>query len=291
MLQGSIVALVTPFKNNDIDYNAVDRLLDFHLENKTDGILLNGTTGESPSLAGDEKEYFIRYVIQKLAGKVPVMVGTGTNNLSKTISETLKAQQLGADYALVITPYYNKPTQKGMYYFFKKVYEETNIPLVIYNVPGRTSININAENVIRLAEDCERIVAIKEASGNIAQITQIIKYAPKNFSLLSGDDMLNLPIMCCGGKGTVSVTANVVPRKVRNLIDLCLKGEYEKSLPIHLELLELNKVLFIETSPIPVKEALHLMGFIEREIRLPLYFLEPENLQKVEEVLKELNLL
>ncbi|MBW6516222.1 MAG: 4-hydroxy-tetrahydrodipicolinate synthase [Candidatus Cloacimonetes bacterium] len=291
MLQGSIVALVTPFKNNDIDYNAVDRLLDFHLESKTDGILLSGTTGESPTLAGDEKEYFVRYVIQKLAGKIPVMVGTGTNNLSKTIAETLKAQQLGADYALVITPYYNKPTQKGMYYFFKKVYEETDIPLVIYNVPGRTSINITAETVIRLAEDCERIVAIKEASGNIAQITKIIKYAPKDFSLLSGEDMLNLPIMCCGGKGTVSVTANIVPSLMSKLINLCLKGDYEKAKAIHLDLLELNQVLFIETNPIPVKEALHLMGYIEREIRLPLYFLESENLQKVEEVLKKLELI
>ncbi len=291
MMQGSIVALVTPFKNNDIDYNAVDRLIDFQLEAKTDGLLLSGTTGESPTLAGDEKEYYVRYVIQKIDGRIPVMVGTGTNNLSKTIAETQKAQQLGADYALVITPYYNKPNQKGMYYFFKKVYEETDIPMVIYNVPGRTGVNITAETTIRLAEDCQRIVAIKEASGNLAQITGIIKYAPNNFSVLSGEDMLNLPIMSCGGKGTVSVTANVVPALMSKMINLCLKGDFEKAREIHADLLELNKILFIDTNPIPVKEALHMMGYIEREIRLPLYFLENHNLKKIEEVLKNYKLL
>src|SRR5690554_22646 len=291
MLQGSIVALVTPFKNNDIDYNAVERLLEFHLENETDGLLLCGTTGESPALAGDEMEHFVRYVIQKISGKIPIMVGSGSNNLSKTVAETQKVQKLGADYALVITPYYNKPTQKGLYYFFKTVYEDTDIPIVIYNVPGRTGVNITAETTIRLAEDCERIVAIKEASGNIAQITQMIKYSPQDFTLLSGEDMLNLPIMSCGGKGTISVTANVVPGKVKKMIDLALKGDYAKAKEIHIELLELNNVLFVETNPIPVKEALHLMGYIEREIRLPLYFLEPENLITLENVLKKLQLL
>jgi 4-hydroxy-tetrahydrodipicolinate synthase len=290
-IQGSIVALVTPFKNNDIDYNAVDRLLKFHLESKTDGILLCGTTGESPVLASDEKEYFVRYVIQKIEGKLPIMVGTGTNNLSKTISSTLKAQQLGAGQALVITPYYNKPNQKGMYYYFKKVAEETDIPIVIYNVPGRTGVNISAETTIRLAEDCRQIVAIKEASGNLAQITQIIKYAPKDFSVLSGEDMLNLPIMCCGGKGAVSVTANVVPEMMSKLINYCLKKDYDKALKIHLDLLEINKMLFIDTNPIPVKESLHLMGYIEREIRLPLYFLENDTLEEVEKVLREYKLI
>lgn len=291
MLKGSIVAMVTPFKNNDIDYNAVDRLLAFHLENKTDGLLLCGTTGESPSLASDEKEHFVRYVVQKIAGKIPIMVGTGTNNLAKTISDTQKAQNLGADYALVLTPYYNKPTQKGMYYYFKRVYEETDIPIVIYNVPGRTGVNIAADTVIRLAEDCERIVAIKEAGGNLTQVTKIIKHAPASFSLLSGEDMLNLPIMVCGGMGTISVTANIVPGLMSKMIGLCLKSDYEKAREIHKELLDINEVLFIETNPIPVKEALHLMGYIEREIRLPLYFLEPENLEIVEKILKAHSLL
>lgn len=289
MLSGSYVALVTPFKNNDIDYNAVDRLLDFHAEGKTDGLLLSGTTGESPTLAADEKELFLRYVIQR--AQVPIMVGTGTNNIKKTIADTIKAQQLGADYAMVITPYYNKPTQKGMYHYFKKVCEETDIPMVIYNVPGRTSVNIEADTTIKLAEDCSRIIAVKEASGNIAQATKIIKYAPKDFSLLSGEDMLNLPLMACGAKGTVSVTANVVPRMVHDLIDFCLKGNFEEAKQLHLELLEINKILFIETSPIPVKEALYMMNLIEREIRLPLYLIEDKNMDKLQQVLKKYSLI
>jgi 4-hydroxy-tetrahydrodipicolinate synthase len=286
MLKGSFVALVTPFKNNDIDYSAVDRLIEFHIENKTDGLLLCGTTGESPALAGDEKELFVRYVVQKVDGKIPIMLGTGTNNLARTISETVKAKRLGADYALVITPYYNKPTQKGMYYYFKSVSEESDIPIVIYNVPGRTAINISAETTVKLAEDCKNIVGIKEASGNMAQITHIVKYAPQDFAVMSGEDMLNLPIMCCGGSGTISVTANIVPRKMHDMIQLCLEGKYDKALKIHLELLELNNVLFIETNPIPVKEALHEMELIEKEIRLPLYYLESSNLDKLKEVLK-----
>lgn len=289
MIKGSFVAMVTPFKNNDIDYNAVDRLIDFHTKNGTDGLLLCGTTGESPSLAADEKELFIRYVIQR--AKIPVMIGTGTNNLKKSISSTLLAQKLGADYAMVITPYYNKPTQKGMYYYFKKISEETEIPIVVYNVPSRTGINIEADTTIRLAEDCPNIVAVKEASGNLAQATKIIKYAPKSFSLLSGEDMLNLPLMVCGAMGTVSVTANVAPNQVHNLISLSLKGKFKEALDIHLNLLELNKILFIETSPIPVKEALYMMGLIERELRLPLYYLEDHNRQLLEEVLRTYSLI
>ena len=287
MLKGSIVALVTPFKNNDIDYNAVDKLIAFHLENKTDGILINGTTGESPSLASDEKEYYFRYVIQKVNGRVPIMIGTGTNNLARTIIDTTKAKQLGADSALVITPYYNKPTQRGMYHYFKKVHDETDIPIVIYNVPGRTGVNINAETVVQLAHDCERIVGLKEAAGNLTQLTQVVKYAPKTFSVLSGEDALNLPSMSCGAVGTISVTANIVPRKMHDLIALSLEGKYDEALKIHLELLEINKMLFIETNPIPAKEALHMMGLIERELRLPLYFLEPQNLESLRTLLKK----
>ena len=287
MLSGSIVALVTPFKNNDIDYTAVDRLIDFHLTNKTDGLLLCGTTGESPSLASDEQWLFVRYVIQKVNNRLPIVVGTGSNNLAKTISETIQAKKLGADYALVITPYYNKPTQKGMYYYFKKVVDETDIPIVIYNVPGRTAINIAADTTIRLAEDCPRIIGIKEASGNLAQISQIVKYAPKGFSVISGDDMLNLAIMSCGGCGTISVTANILPSKVHELVSFCLKGKFKEALEIHLDLLEINKTLFIETSPIPVKEALHEMKLIEREVRLPLYYLDENNLVSLIELLKK----
>ncbi len=289
MITGSYVALVTPFKNNDIDYNAVDKLIDFHHKNNTDGFVLCGTTGESPVLAADEKELFNRYIIQR--SKIPVMIGTGTNNLKKTIADTQKAKDLGADFAMVITPYYNKPTQKGMYHYFKTVAQETDIPIIIYNVPSRTGINITAETTIKLAQECPDIIAVKEASGNIAQCTHIVKYSPEKFSLLSGEDMLNLPLMAIGAKGAVSVTANVVPQKLHDLINLCLEGKIQQAAKIHKELLEINKVLFIETSPIPVKEALYMMGLTENEIRLPLYHLEDESRAKLKQVLLDNSLI
>ena len=269
-MQGSYVALVTPFRNNEIDYNSLEKLLNFHLENKTDGILLCGTTGESPTLAGDEKESLIRFSIQKLGGKIPIMVGTGSNNLSHTIASTSKAERLGANSALVITPYYNKPTQIGLYEYFKKVADSTEIPIVIYNVPGRTGVNINAETTVQLAKECKNIIAIKEASGDLVQISEIIRNAPDGFSVLSGEDAQNFPILCCGGKGVISVTANILPMQMHQLVENVLHNEIEKAQKLHLELLDVNKKLFVETNPMPVKFALFQMRYLENEIRLPL---------------------
>jgi len=291
MIQGSFVALVTPFKNNEIDYLAVDKLIEFHISNHTDGILLCGTTGESPALASDEKEFFIRYAIQKIAQRVPVMVGTGSNNLGKTIADTVKAKHLGADYALVITPYYNKPTQSGMYHYFSRICKDTDIPIVIYNVPGRTGVNIDYKTVSRLAAENEKIIGIKDASGNLVQISQLVKHTPASFSVLSGEDALNLPIMACGAKGTVSVSANVVPNKIHHLIKYCLQGNYAEALKIHLDLIEMNNVLFIETNPIPAKEALAMMKIIEPDVRLPLYRLEDKNRETLAQVLKQYQLI
>ena len=291
MLKGSYVALITPFKNKGIDYNALENLIEFHLTNNTDGILFCGTTGETPSLAGDEKERLVRFGLQKINKQKPVMMGTGTNNLHHTISNTIKAQEWGVDHALVITPYYNKPTQNGLYLHFKSVAENTDIPIVIYNVPGRTGVNIDAETTLKLANECKNIVGIKEASGDIFQLSKIVKYAPQGFSAMSGEDALNYPIMCCGGKGAISVTANIVPQKVHDLVEFSLKEKYDKALKIHLELLELNKAMFIETNPIPVKESLHLMGMIERELRLPMCNLIDENLEKLKDILGNYNLI
>ncbi len=291
MLKGSYVALVTPFKNNEIDYNALENLIDFHLENGTDGILFCGTTGESPSLAGDEKERLINFGMQKIDGRIPVMLGTGTNNLSHTIAATSRAQDWGVDSALVITPYYNKPTQNGLYLYFKAVAENTDIPIVIYNVPGRTGVNISAETTLKLAHEFKNIVAIKEASGDLVQLSKIVKDAPEYFSVLSGEDALNFPILCCGGKGVISVTANVIPHKVAKMVDSVEKKEFIKARNIHLELLELNMAMFYETNPIPVKEALHLMGKIEREFRLPICEMQSENLEKLKKVLENYKLL
>ncbi|MCK4956872.1 MAG: 4-hydroxy-tetrahydrodipicolinate synthase [Candidatus Cloacimonetes bacterium] len=291
MLKGSYVALVTPFNNNEIDYTALENLIDLHLKNSTDGILFCGTTGESPALAGDEKERLVRFGVKKIAGRVPVMVGTGTNNIQHTISATSKAKMWGADIALVITPYYNKPTQNGLYHYFKKVAENTDIPLVIYNVPGRTAVNISAETTLKLAHEFSNIIGIKEASGDLVQVSKIVKDAPAGFSVMSGEDALNLAYMSCGAQGTVSVTANVLPQKMHDLIQLALDGNYQDALKIHLELLEINNLLFIETNPIPVKHALFQMNMIKNEIRLPLYYMEEVNKQILEDSLRKYKLI
>lgn len=290
MLKGSYVALVTPFKNNEIDYNSLEKLIDFQIDNNTDGILFCGTTGESPSLAGDEKERLLRFGIKRIDNKVPVMMGTGTNNIHHTISATIKAQEWGIDHALVITPYYNKPTQKGLYQYFKAVAENISIPIVIYNVPGRTGVNIAAETTIKLAKDFKNIVGIKEASGDLVQLSKIVNNTAEDFSVMSGEDALNLPIMSCGGNGVISVTANILPGKVHDLVALCSQQKYSEALKIHKELIEINEALFIETNPIPVKESLYMMKFIERELRLPLSFMEEENLAKLEKVLSKYKL-
>lgn len=291
MIQGSYVALITPFKNNEIDYNALEGLLDFHIENGTDGILFCGTTGESPSLAGDEKERLVRFGIKKIAGRLPVMVGTGTNNISHTIAATARAKDWGAGSALVITPYYNKPTQKGLYLHFKAVAENTDIPLVIYNVPGRTGVNMTAETTIKLAHEFSNIVAIKEASGDIVQLSHIVKDAPSDFAVLSGEDALNYPILCCGGNGVISVTANIVPQLVHNVVEFSQNNKHDKARELHLKLLNLNNAMFIETNPIPVKESLHLMGMVERDFRLPMCSIEDSNLEKLKTVLNEYKLI
>lgn len=291
MLKGSYVALVTPFKNNDIDYNALENLIDFHLKNNTDGILFCGTTGESPTLAGDEKERLLRFGLKKINKQIPVMMGTGTNNLHHTISATIKAQEWGVDYALVITPYYNKPTQNGLYQHFKAISENTDIPIVIYNVPGRTGVNISAETTLKLAHEFKKIIGIKEASGDLVQLSHIVKDAPAGFAIMSGEDALNYPILCCGGSGVISVTANIVPAKIHDLVELISKGKIENARELHLELLELNQAMFIETNPIPVKESLHLIGMIERELRLPMCYLQDENLKKLKKVLIKYNLI
>ncbi len=291
MLQGSYVALITPFKNGEIDYNSLEGLLNFHLGNGTDGILLLGTTGEAAALANDEKESLLRFAIQRLKGKVPIMVGTGSYNLKQTISNTRNAFKLGADYALVITPYYIKPTQQGMYEYFKAVSEQVEGKIVIYNVPGRTGVNISSKTTVDLARDCKNIVGIKEASGDLIQATEIIRDAPKDFSLMSGEDPIVMPTMAIGARGCISVTANILPDKLHQLVTLSLEGEYSKAKYLHEELLEINRKMFIETNPIPVKEALAMMGMIDLEFRLPMCPLKGENRVILQNCLKKMNLI
>lgn len=291
MLQGSYVALVTPFKHGGIDWNALEGLIQYHLDEGTNGILLLGTTAETAALAQDEKDTLLRFALQKIAGRVPVMIGTGTNNLSQTLTNTLKARELQADSALIITPYYIKPTQNGMYEYFKHIADKVDIPIVIYNVPGRTGVNIAAETVVKLAHDCKNIVGVKEASGNVVQATKIIRDAPAGFSVMCGEDALNLPLMAIGAKGCISVTANVAPKLVSEHISSCLKGDFTSAAIQHRYLALLNELMFIETNPIPAKEALCLMGKIEAEFRSPICRLQPKNLQILREGLKEYELI
>ncbi|MDZ4182137.1 MAG: 4-hydroxy-tetrahydrodipicolinate synthase [Candidatus Cloacimonadaceae bacterium] len=291
MLQGSFVALVTPFKNGEVDYSALEGLIQFHLDNGTHGILLLGTTAETAGLASDEKDALLRFALQKINHAVPVMIGTGTNNLQQSLAQTKKAKELGADFALVITPYYIKPTQNGMYEYFKTIAQKVDIPIVIYNVPGRTGVSISAATTVKLAQDCPNIIGIKEASGNLVQATQIIRDAPQGFALMSGEDALNLPLMAIGAKGCISVTANVVPKLMSEHIDTCLKGDFATAALQHQYLLDMNNVMFIETNPIPAKEALHMMGMIGLEFRLPICPLMDASRDALRKTLREYKLI
>jgi 4-hydroxy-tetrahydrodipicolinate synthase len=291
MLQGSFVALVTPFKYGEIDYVALERLIDFHLENGTDGIVLLGTTAEASSLASDEREALLLFAMQKINHRVPVIIGTGSNNFSHTLADTKQAQELGADYALIITPYYVKPTQKGMEEYFLAIAEKTNIPIVIYNVPGRTGVNITSSTVVKLARQCSQIAGIKEASGNLVQATEIVRDAPEGFALLSGEDAMNYPIMAIGGRGCISVTANIIPKELSEHIHTCLKGDFINAAKQHQNLLKLHQAMFIETNPIPVKEALHMMGMLQLEFRLPMCPLMDNNREILHNILKEYKLI
>ena len=291
MLQGSFVALVTPFKNGEIDYTALEGLIQYHLDNGTHGIVLLGTTAETAGLASDEKDALLRFAIKKINRQVPIVIGTGTNNLHQTISNTQRAKELGADYALVITPYYIKPTQNGLLDYFGSVASKVDIPIIMYNVPGRTGVNMTAATTIQLAERHSNIVAIKEASANLVQATQIIRDAPAGFVLLSGEDALNYPLFAIGARGTISVTANVVPGLMSELMNSCLSGNFEAAARQHRQLLKLNDVMFIETNPIPAKEALHLMGYCELEFRSPICPLTQASRNTLISVLKEYKLI
>ena len=267
MFNGSIVAMVTPFKDGEVDYDKLGELVQYHIDNGTNAIIPCGTTGESPTLTHREHGEVIGKVIEAAAGRIPVIAGTGSNNTSEAVSMTRHAKETGADGSLIITPYYNKPTQQGIYEHYKAILEEVNIPIIVYNVPSRTGVSISAETVARLAE-FDNIVAIKEATGDIDQASQILNLC--DITVLSGDDSLTLPIMSIGGKGVVSVLANILPREVSELTSSFLKGEIENAQRLHNSLFPVCKAMFIETNPIPVKTAMKLLGRLNGEMRLPL---------------------
>ncbi|MCF7897540.1 MAG: 4-hydroxy-tetrahydrodipicolinate synthase [Candidatus Omnitrophica bacterium] len=292
MLQGSMVALVTPFKkDNSIDEDKLRFLIDWHIKNKTDGILVCGTTGESATLTHQEHKRVVGIAVEQAKKKIPIIAGAGSNSTDEALDLTRYAKKVGADYSLVITPYYNKPTQKGLSQHFKKIANAVNIPIIIYNVPSRTGVNISPETVVEVAGSCKNVVGIKEASGSLDQATAIMSRLPKGFSLFSGNDQIILPMMSLGASGVISVVANIEPKKTHQLVQSFLKGDIKKSRTIQFQLYDLIQALFIETNPIPVKAALNLIGLIEGNLRLPLYKMDKKNLTKLKKILKEYRLI
>jgi len=290
MFSGSFVALVTPFRNNRVDKEKLKELVDFHIKKGSSGVAPCGTTGESATLSHEEHRVVIETVVEAVNGRMKVIAGTGSNNTTEAIELTRFAKEVGVDGCLVITPYYNKPTQNGLYLHFKEIAETVDIPIVMYNVPGRTGVNMLPSTVAKLAK-IENIVGLKEASGNITQISHIVRDCGEEFDVLSGDDAMTFPIMAVGGKGVISVAANIVPQEMASLVAAFNAGNTKKARELHLKMLPLFEAMFYETNPIPVKTAMNLMGMISDEIRLPLCKMAEENLAKLNTTLKEYKLI
>ena len=289
MFKGSIVAIVTPFKNNKLDEKALTNLIEWHISEGTNAIVPCGTTGESATLEYDEHYRVIELTVQAVKGRVPVIAGTGANSTSETVMMTEKARSIGADGALLVVPYYNKPTQEGLYRHYRTVAESVDIPIVLYNVPGRTALNMLPRTVERLA-DLKNVVAIKEATGDMAQVSEIINLCGDRITVLSGDDFTTFPLIVLGGKGTISVSANVAPADLSAMCKAANEGNIEEARRLHYKLEPLNKGMFIETNPISVKTALSLMGKIEEEMRLPLCPMAAENKERLKNIIKNYGL-
>ncbi|HSE91717.1 MAG TPA: 4-hydroxy-tetrahydrodipicolinate synthase [Methylomirabilota bacterium] len=268
--QGSLVAMVTPFRQGKVDEAKVRELVEFHVGNGTDALVPCGTTGESPTLDHDEHRRMVELVVEAAAGRIPVVAGTGSNSTAEAISFTRHAERAGAAAALVVNPYYNRPTQEGLYRHFRAVAEATALPIFVYNIQGRTAVNVETDTMARLARDCKNIVGVKEASGSLDQMTQVILACGPDFIVLSGDDNLTLPLMAVGGRGVISVIANIVPRETAEMTHAALDGDWKRARDLHYKLFPLARAAFIETNPIPIKEAMAMAGMIEPEFRLPM---------------------
>jgi len=290
MFKGAFTAIVTPFKNGSFDEEGYRKLIEFQISEGINGIVPCGTTGESATLSFEEHTKVVEAAVSQANKRVPIFAGTGSNNTKEAIELTLHAKKAGADAALIITPYYNKPTQEGLYQHFKKLAEETKFPIIMYNVPGRTSVNMLPDTVARCAE-IPYIVGIKEATGSLQQISKVIELAGDHFCLLSGDDFTVLPTLAVGGKGVISVVSNIVPKDMALLCKAFFDGNINEAKRIHYKLNKLNEAMFFETNPIPVKTSLTLMGKIGGEVRLPLCQMSEANLSKLKNVLKNYSLI
>jgi 4-hydroxy-tetrahydrodipicolinate synthase len=289
--QGSLVAMVTPFRDGKVDETKLAELVDFHVANGTDGLVPCGTTGESPTLSHEEHKRVVEVVIQAANGRIPVVAGTGSNSTAEAIAMTVHAAKAGAAGALLVSPYYNKPTQEGLYQHFRAIAEAApDLPLIVYNIPGRTAVNVETDTLARLAE-IPSIVGVKEASGNLDQMTAVILACGPDFSVLSGDDSLTLPLMAVGGRGVISVIANFLPRDVADLTHAALEGDWKRARDLHHRLYPICKAAFIETNPIPVKEAMAMLGMIRAEWRLPMCPMTAPNRDRLRKALVQAGIL
>lgn len=287
IFKGLGIALVTPFASDgSVDYDVLKNLLDYQLKNGADFFCILATTGETPTLTKDEKQKIKELVVEKVGDKVPILIGCGGNNTADVVNELQTADSSGIDGILSVCPYYNKPSQEGLYQHFKAIAGATNMPVVLYNVPGRTGVNLKAETTVRLARDCENIVAIKEASGSLEQVDEIIKNKPDGFDVISGDDALTFPMIACGAAGVISVIGNALPKEFSRMIRLEMKGEIESARKIHHKFTDLFNLLFVDGNPAGVKAMLHEMGMIENVLRLPLVPTRLTTMQKISDCLK-----
>jgi len=292
MFRGVFTAIVTPFNEDEtVDEDALRRLIDFNIEHGVSGIVPCGTTGESPTLSHPEHDRVIEITVEHVDGRVPVIAGTGSNCTREAIRLTRHAEQVGVDGALLVNPYYNKPTQEGLYRHFRAIAESVDIPCVVYNIKGRTGVNVEIATLMRLIDDCENIAAVKEASGDIDQIREVIAQSPDDFCVLSGDDGITLDLIRAGGHGVVSVASNLVPDRMVALVDAALDGDFEQAKALDQELDSLFEVEFIETNPIPIKYMLSLRGMCQEVYRLPMCELQPQNRPPVRQVMEAMGLL
>ena len=291
IFKGLGIALVTPFTSDGaVDYTALKRLLEYQIDNGADFLCILATTGETPTLTADEKQKIKDLVVSIVGGRLPILMGCGGNNTAAVVEELQTGDFKGIDCVLSVCPYYNKPSQEGLYQHFKAIAAATKLPVVLYNVPGRTGINLKPETTVRLARDCENIVAIKEASGSLEQIDEIIKNKPKGFDVISGDDALTFPMVACGAVGVISVIGNALPREFSKMLRLEFRGEFEGARKIHHRFTDLFSLLFVDGNPAGVKAVLHQMGFIENVMRLPLVPTRLTTLQRISDILKELKI-
>lgn len=289
--KGLGVALVTPFTSTgEVDYTSLRRLLDYLLSNGTDFLCVLGTTAETPTLTEEEKQNIINLCRDKVQGRIPILLGMGGNNTAAIVNQLAEADLRGIDGILSVCPYYNKPSQEGLYQHFRTIAANSPVPVVLYNVPGRTGVNMTAETTLRLARDCENIVAVKEASGNFGQIDDIIKNKPKDFDVISGDDGITFPLITLGAAGVISVIGNALPKEFSRMVRLALAGDYSNALTIHHKFAELFKLLFVDGNPAGVKAMLSSMGMIENELRLPLVPSRISTMERISAIVKELNI-